>query len=163
VTTRRASLLAVAAAGLAACLALPVPAEAPSFDHLREATVEVTGGGETHVFRAWIADTPASRARGLMYVRELPGDRAMLFRFELPQFASFWMKNTYIPLDLMFIASDGRIVNVIQDATPLSLAPLGSGAPVTAVLEVAGGTAARLGITTGDRLRVLEAPAGVTR
>jgi uncharacterized membrane protein (UPF0127 family) len=163
VTTRRAWLMAVAAAGLAACLASPAPAQAPSFDHLREARLEVTGGGKSHVFRAWVADTPATRSRGLMFVRELPPDRGMLFLFEAPYFASFWMKDTYIPLDLLFVSPDGRIANVIENATPLSLAPLESVAPVTAVLELAGGTAARLGIAAGDRLRVLEAPASVTR
>lgn len=158
--TRRTCLQAIAAAGLSACLAAASLAQAPSFDHLREVRVEVSGDAKTHVFRAWVAETPQARARGLMDVRELPPDRAMLFRYELPQFASFWMKNTYIPLDLMFVAPDGRIVNIIENARPLSLAPLESTAPVTAVLEVAGGTAARLGIRPGHRLEIVEAAPG---
>jgi len=157
-TERRAVLLAVAALGLSACLTGAAPAAPPSFDHLREVRVEVASGEKTHVFSAWVADTPGSRARGLMYIRELPPDRGMLFLYDFPQFASFWMKNTYIPLDLLFISPDGRIANIVEDATPLSLAPLESVAPVTAVLEVAGGTAVRLGIRAGDRLRVADRP-----
>ena len=87
-----------------------------------------------------------------MYVRELPADRGMLFLFEAPQFASFWMKNTYIPLDLLFISPDGRVANIVENATPLSLSLLESVAPVTAVLELAGGTAARLALRAGDRV-----------
>jgi uncharacterized membrane protein (UPF0127 family) len=155
--TRRNCLQAIAAAGLSACLAAASLAQAPSFDQLREVRIEVRGDAKTHVFRAWVADTPQARARGLMYVRELPPDRAMLFRYELPQFASFWMKNTYIPLDLIFVAPDGRIVNIIENARPLSLAPLESTAPVTQVLEVAGGTAARLGIRPGHTLETVQA------
>jgi len=152
---RRAALLAVAALGLSACLAAAAPVAPPSFDHLREVRVEVASGEKSHVFRAWVADTPESRSRGLMYVRELPADRGMLFLYDFPQFASFWMKNTYIPLDLLFISPDGTIVNIIENATPLSLAPLESVAPVATVLEVAGGTAARGGIRAGDHVRVL--------
>jgi uncharacterized membrane protein (UPF0127 family) len=154
----RITLLALAALALSACLASAAPAQSPGFDHLREARVEVTGGGKTHVFRAWVADTPESRARGLMYVRELPPGRGMLFLFQAPQFATFWMQNTYIPLDLLFVSAEGRIVNIVENATPLSLAPLESVAPVTSVLEVAGGTAARLGIRAGDPVRALELP-----
>ena len=161
--TRRSSLQAVAALALSACLALPLRADPPAFEHLREARVTLTSGAQEHVFRAWIADTPASRSRGLMFVRELPPDRAMLFLFELPHFASFWMKNTYIPLDLLFISPDGRVASIIDNATPLSLAPLESSVPVTAVLEVAGGTASRLGLRAGDRLTVADASPGVTR
>ena len=157
-TPRRTVLLALAALGLSACLASAAPAAPPSFDGLREVRVEVASSGDTHVFHAWIADTPESRARGLMYVRELPPGRGMLFLYDFPQFASFWMKNTYIPLDLLFISPDGSIANIVENATPLSLAPLESVAPVAKVLEVAGGTAARGGIRAGDHVRVLELP-----
>ena len=161
--TRRSCLRTFAAVALSACLALPLRADPPAFGHLPEARVTLTSGAKEHVFRAWIADTPESRSRGLMFVRELPPDRAMLFLFELPHFASFWMKNTYIPLDLLFISPDGRVASIIENATPLSLAPLESSVPVTAVLEVAGGTASRLGLRAGDRLTVADASPGVTR
>jgi len=153
-TGRRAVLLALAAFGLSACLAATAPAAPPSFDDLREVNVEVASGQKIHVFRAWVADTPESRARGLMDVRELPPGRAMLFLLDFPQFASFWMKNTYIPLDLLFISPDGRIANIVENAAPMSLDLLESVAPVTAVLEVAGGTTARLDIRSGDHVRV---------
>ena len=161
--TRRSCLRALAAVALSACLTLPLRADPPAFAHLREAKVTLTSGATEHVFRAWIADTPASRSRGLMFVRELPPERAMLFLFELPHFASFWMKDTYIPLDLLFISPDGRVASIIENATPLSLALLESTVPVTAVLEVAGGTASRLGLRAGDRLSVEDASPGVTR
>jgi len=158
VTLRRVAVLAAAAVGLSACLAAAAPAGAPSFDDLREVRVEVDSGARTHVFRAWVAETSAARARGLMYVQKLPADRGMLFLYDFPQFASFWMKNTYIPLDLLFITPDGRIANIVENTTPLSLDPLESVEPVSAVLEVAGGTAARLGIRAGDRLRAGQEP-----
>jgi len=161
---RRACLLAIAAAWIFACAVSPAAADppSPSFAHLREARVGINSDGKNHVFRAWIADTPESRASGLMYVRALPPDQAMLFLFERPHFASFWMKNTYIPLDLMFVSPDGRIANIIENAEPLSLAPLESVVPVAVVLEVAGGTASRLGIRAGDPLQIEETPLAVT-
>ena len=152
----RRSLLVLAATLWTACTFPTVQAEPPDFAHLDEARVEVTSGVRKHVFRAWVADTPESRSRGLMFVRELPPERAMLFLFEAPQFASFWMKNTYIPLDLLFIAPDGRIANIIENATPHSPTLLESTAPVMAVLEVAGGTTKRLRIRAGDRLEIVE-------
>jgi len=163
VTARRAVLLAAAATALTACLAGASPTQQPSFDHLREVQVEVAADGHRHRFRAWVAETPQARTQGLMFVRDLPADRGMLFLFEELRFASFWMKNTYIPLDLLFVAADGTIVNIIEQATPHSPELLESIAPVTSVLELAGGTTARLGIRAGDRLQVLQAPAAVTR
>jgi uncharacterized membrane protein (UPF0127 family) len=90
-----------------------------------------------------------------MHVRELPPDTGMLFVFELPQAVSFWMKNTYLSLDLAFIAPDGTVVNVAADATPLSLEPIESAAPVLYVLELAAGTAARIGLEAGDRITLV--------
>jgi uncharacterized membrane protein (UPF0127 family) len=87
-----------------------------------------------------------------MYVRELPPDTGMLFVFDQPQFASFWMKNTYLSLDLIFIAADGTVVNVAAWAKPLSLDPIESAAPVRYVLELVAGTAARVGLKPGDRI-----------
>ena len=76
----------------------------------------------------------------------------MLFVFEQPQYASFWMKNTYVPLDLIFVAADGTVVNVAANAKPLSLDPIPSVSPVLYVLELAAGTAARIGLVAGDRI-----------
>jgi len=77
----------------------------------------------------------------------------MLFLFQRPVPASFWMKNTYVSLDIIFIAPDGIVVNIAHDTQPLSLAPIQSDAPVTAVLELAAGTAARIGLVAGNQVR----------
>jgi uncharacterized membrane protein (UPF0127 family) len=87
-----------------------------------------------------------------MYLRSLPADHGMLFVFEEPQYAAFWMKNTYLALDLIFIAADGTVVNVAANAKPLSLEPIASRAPVKAVLELVSGTAARIDLGAGDRI-----------
>jgi len=99
-----------------------------------------------------IADTPPARNRGLMYRDTLPDGRGMLFVFENEDEHDFWMKNTLIPLDMIFISGDHRIVGVHANATPLSTASIGVGAPSRYVIEVPGGWAARHGITRGDRV-----------
>jgi uncharacterized membrane protein (UPF0127 family) len=88
-----------------------------------------------------------------MYVKSLPASRGMLFLFDAPQVATFWMKNTLIPLDLLFIAADGRIIHIVENATPLSEARIDSMGIVTGVLELAGGSSRRLGLKAGDRVR----------
>lgn len=110
------------------------------------------GGGALHKFRIWIADTPMRRAQGLMFVRALDPDQGMLFVFSPPRVVSFWMQNTYLSLDLLFIAPDGRVLGLVENATPLSTEPMESPAPATGVLEIPGGTARRLGIEVGDRV-----------
>ena len=82
----------------------------------------------------------------------LAPDRGMLFPYDSPQLASFWMKNTLIPLDLIFIRADGTIARVAENAVPMSLEPIPSLEPVMAVLEIRGGRAAELGIGPGDRV-----------
>jgi uncharacterized membrane protein (UPF0127 family) len=98
-----------------------------------------------------IAETPESQARGLMYRNHLDPDRGMLFLFREQKRHPFWMKNTLIPLDLIFIARDGRIVGIHPNAEPFSLKPIDGGAPSQAVLEVNGGFAAEHGLAVGDR------------
>jgi uncharacterized membrane protein (UPF0127 family) len=87
-----------------------------------------------------------------MFRKELPEGRGMLFDFQVEQPVQFWMHNTYISLDMIFIASDGRIVRVAQDAKPMSDDLIPSGRPVRAVLEVIAGTARKFGIAAGDRV-----------
>ena len=99
-----------------------------------------------------IADTPPARNRGLMYRDNLPDGRGMLFVFDDDADHSFWMKNTLIPLDMIFISADHRIIGVRANATPLSTASIGVDAPSRYVLEVPGGWAARHGVGTGDRV-----------
>ena len=117
-----------------------------------EVVVE-SAGGMKHPFKVWIADTEPRQRQGLMFVRDLPADQGMLFVNQPPRPASFWMKNTYIPLDMLFVAADGKVLHIFERATPLSLEPLGIDSPVRAVFEIKGGESARRGIRVGDRLR----------
>jgi uncharacterized membrane protein (UPF0127 family) len=112
-----------------------------------------TADGTVHRFRAYLAETPEQQARGLMFVPALPADEGMLFAYDRPQHVSMWMKNTLIPLDMLFIRSDGTIANIAQRTVPGSLAAISSKGKVRAVLELNGGTAARLGIRPGERVR----------
>ncbi len=99
-----------------------------------------------------VAATPAERERGLMYRRSLAEGRGMLFVFDADGNQSFWMKNTLIPLDLLFIARDGTVVGIHANATPLSTANIAVGKPSRYVLEVPGGWAARHGIAAGAQV-----------
>jgi hypothetical protein len=128
-------------------------ASAPAlFPSLDQARVTVTTASGEHEFAVWIAADERSREQGLMYVRELPPDRGMLFLFERPQPIAFWMKDTYLSLDIVFIDPAGRVLNVAADAKPLSLAPIRSSGDGLAVLEVVAGTARRIGLEPGDRI-----------
>jgi uncharacterized membrane protein (UPF0127 family) len=104
-----------------------------------------------HPFTVEVAATPAEQQRGLMFRRTLDGDRGMIFPYDPPQDVAFWMKNTLIPLDMVFISADGRIARVTT-AVPLSLDPVPGGEPIAAVLEIRGGRAAELGIRPGDHV-----------
>ena len=115
-------------------------------------TLEITSKTGVHVFSVEIADTEAAREKGLMFRKKLPDGQGMLFDFHQEQDVSFWMQNTYIPLDMIFIRGDGRILRIAENAEPLSTKLIPSGGPVLAVLEVIGGTAHRLGIAPGDRV-----------
>ena len=114
--------------------------------------LEIASKSGVHVFAVEMASTPAEQARGLMDRRGLPEGQGMLFDFHHEQPLSFWMKNTYIPLDMIFIRGDGRILRIAENTMPLSEALIPSGGPVRAVLEVNGGTAKKLGIAPGDRV-----------
>lgn len=122
-----------------------------TFPH-SELTIEARGG-TSHAFKVWLADSEPRQRQGLMFVRDLPADQGMLFVNDRPRPASFWMKNTYIPLDLLFIDAGGKVLHIFERATPLSLEPMGIDAPVRAVLEIGGGEAARRGIRVGDKVR----------
>jgi uncharacterized protein len=115
-------------------------------------TLTITGKSGVHEFKVEIADTETTRERGLMFRRDLPEGRGMLFDFHQEGDVNFWMQNTYIPLDMIFIKADGRILRIEQNTEPLSTRLIPSGGPVLAVLEVIGGTAVKLGIAPGDRV-----------
>jgi hypothetical protein len=110
-----------------------------------------TAKGVAH-FTVELALTPAQQEQGLMFRRELAPDAGMLFVFPQLQPAIFWMKNTLIPLDMLFIAADGHVADIHERTVPLSEANIVSNVPVKAVLELNGGTVARLGIKPGDRV-----------
>jgi len=104
-----------------------------------------------HHFTVQVAATPDQQERGLMFYKSLGPDQGMIFPYEPPQDIAFWMKNTLIPLDIIFIRADGTIARITK-AKALDETPLPSGEPVGAVLEIRGGRAAELGIKPGDRV-----------
>ena len=117
-----------------------------------EALRIVTATG-THDFQVEIARDDASRARGLMDRRFMPADHGMLFEFDREAPEAFWMKDTYIPLDMIFISRAGIVTNIVANAEPLSERAIPSGPPCMAVLELNGGAAARIGLKVGDKVR----------
>ncbi len=135
----------------ALCLVLAGPvlaAEAPDCAPDRVTLLAESG---PVAFDVEIADDPAEQSRGLMFRSALAQEAGMLFVYPEPREAVFWMKNTMIPLDMIFIADDGAVARVEAEAVPYSLTPRRSGAPVRAVLEINGGLAAELGIGPGTR------------
>lgn len=145
--------LVLGAALASICQAQSAPLE--SLTHFPRASLEIMAHGHSDRsdrFQIWIADTPARQEQGLMFVRDLPATEGMLFPQDSPQVAHFWMKNTYIPLDMVFVGKDGRIAQIIANARPFSLDVLSSDMPVIAVLEIRGGEARALGIGVGDRV-----------
>lgn len=129
------------------------PARAqPPLQNIRHAELTIVSPSGRHVFRVEVARTTAQMAEGLMFRRWLAADAGMIFEYKRPTIATMWMRNTLIPLDMIFVDARGRIVNIAERAVPLSDTVIAAAAPVTAVIEVNGGTAARLGIKSGDRV-----------
>jgi len=112
-----------------------------------------TQSGKEYAARVEIADTPAKREMGLQYRRELAEDQGMLFLFPAEEVLTFWMKNTPIPLDMIFIGSDLKIVGIVHDAVPFSTTTRSVGVPSRFVLEIKGGLAKQKGIEVGDTVR----------
>jgi uncharacterized protein len=135
---------------LVAGCALPAaqtPASAAGQD-----TIEIVTSSGVHAFSVELATNDAERARGLMFRKSLPEGHGMLFDFQTEQQVQFWMRNTYISLDMIFIRGDGRVLNIAQNATPLSDTLIPSAGPVRAVLEVIAGTARKYHVAPGDRV-----------
>jgi len=149
-------LLAAALFCLAAAAAAPAVGEDAAIRPLssfpRERITIETRSARRHVFEAWRADTDATRAQGLMFVKSLRPDQAMIFVYSPAQYAAMWMKNTLIPLDMLFVDTAGCVITVHQRARPGSLDTIKADDPVALVVELAGGTAANLGIGRGDRV-----------
>jgi uncharacterized membrane protein (UPF0127 family) len=148
----RGALMASRTLAVAALAALHCASRAPDPAPGARAVVETAAGGR-HAVSVEVARTDAERARGLMHRRRLAPDAGMLFLFEKTAIHAFWMKDTFIPLDMIFIGEDGRIVGIVRRAAPGDLSPLGPGAPSRYVLEVNGGWAEARGVAVGDRVR----------
>jgi uncharacterized membrane protein (UPF0127 family) len=125
-----------------------VPAHAGALDSL-----EIVTSTGRHAFQVEIADNDASREHGLMDRRYMAPNHGMLFEFDRDEPVSFWMKNTYIPLDMIFIAPSGVVTHIAANAEPLSERVVPSGGPAIAVLELNGGMAASIGLKVGDKVR----------
>jgi len=109
--------------------------------------------GRRHEFRVEMAVRPEHQTIGLMFRERVGPEEGMLFDWGAPRDSSMWMRNTLVPLDMLFIAADGRIHRIAERTVPHSLAPVDSRGPVRATLELAGGTAERLGLRVGDRVQ----------
>lgn len=142
---RRGALVAVAV--LAARMAR---AQAPVTFPTSELVIE--SGEARHRFRIELADTDDRRVLGLMHRESMAPDAGMLFDFKEDRVVAMWMRNTRIPLDMLFIARDGRVVNIAKRTVPFSEASIYSDGPVRAVLELNGGASDRLGLKPGDRV-----------
>ena len=119
---------------------------------LKVVPLTVTHAGKAHAFRVEVAATGEEQATGLMFRTAMGADEGMIFPMDPPRGASFWMRNTVIPLDLIFVGTDGRISNIAADAIPYNEMPLVSTGLVKGVLELNGGRAAQLGIVAGDKV-----------
>ncbi|KQP05394.1 DUF192 domain-containing protein [Methylobacterium sp. Leaf93] len=140
----RALLILVAIlAGLGAATAQEVAATEP---------LEIASKGTRHSFSVEVMRDDESRSRGLMFRRSMPPEHGMLFDFRKVERVAMWMKNTYLPLDMLFIRPDGSIARIATNTEPLSTKVIPSGEPVLAVLELNAGTTAKLGIKAGDRV-----------
>jgi hypothetical protein len=127
----------------------PTPTQLKDFP--RDSLVIQRSSGRD-LFQIWVATTPAQHEQGLMWVRQLAPDQGMLFLLDSPRPMTMWMKNTYVPLDMVFADEAGRIVGIARNTTPLSTSLISSPTNVAAVLEILGGESNRRGIAVGDRL-----------
>jgi uncharacterized membrane protein (UPF0127 family) len=147
---RRRFILVAAVLALSAYLAPGLPRAQLATFGTSELAIE-TASGKRH-FNIEVAKTPEQMMQGLMYRRSMAADAGMLFEYDHPQPVAFWMKNTLIPLDMLFIGADGTVLDIHERAVPLSLDSIASDQPVLGVLELNGGTVSRLGIKRGDRV-----------
>ena len=148
----RGVLLALFAALAGAAPLIGADGQAGLEELPRERIMLETRAKGRHEYGAWRADTSETRGRGLMYVAALADDQAMIFVYEQPQVVSMWMKNTYIPLDMLFVDGRGCIVTIAERTKPLSLASIQSASPVVLVVEIKGGEVAARGAKAGDRV-----------
>lgn len=115
-------------------------------------TLEIETAQGRHAFDTELALTPAQQSQGLMFRRKMAANAGMLFFHQRERVATMWMRNTILPLDMLFVATDGRIVHIVERTVPQSLTTISAGRPVRAVLELNAGTVRRLAVKPGDRL-----------
>jgi uncharacterized protein len=120
-------------------------------------TLTVSGGGGKHQFTLWVADTESREQQGLMFVRELPEEMGMVFKGPQPKVWTMWMRNTFVPLDMLFVATDGRVVKITH-AIPHDDTTLSSDVPVDAVIELQGGISEKLHLKVGDVAKWKDVP-----
>jgi uncharacterized protein len=153
-TLSLAALLGFAALGPGPALAQEsrAPLELTSFPRttLQISHRDEHGAARKYVFEVWVADTPERAQQGLMFVSDLPETMGMVFPLTAARVETMWMRNTYIELDILFIHADGHVAKIIERAHPMSEVLLSSDTPVSAVLELKGGEAAKLGLRSGD-------------
>lgn len=125
---------------------------AAQLQHFPTSELTIISATGPHRFTVEVAETPTQMEQGLMFRRSLPENAGMLFDFKQPTMATMWMRNTLIPLDMLFVDVQGRIVNIHERAVPESDNVIAAAAPVRYVIELNGGTAARLGIAPGDQV-----------
>jgi len=142
----------IAAFAMLIALHSPSGAETPPRLDLAVETIKVLSGGKSHVFQAEVAKSSKERGRGLMYRTEMADDEGMLFIFDGEGDRYFWMKDTPLSLDIIFISKAGEIVRIAENTTPFSEKIIPSRKPAQYVLEVLAGTSNRLGIKAGDRI-----------
>lgn len=144
--------------------ATPAAAQVPASDFssyavgvpnsgLRVVPLAIETASGLHRYRVEVAETPAQQARGMMFRPTMARDTGMIFPMEPPRPAAFWMRNTQVPLDIIFLSPDERVLNIAADAQPLSEMTRPSKGVAGAVLELKGGEAARIGLRPGDRVR----------
>ena len=150
------SLVIGLALGLSSAPGLTGAARAQNAAQTQPATttepLEIVTASGRHLFAIEVMRTDAERSRGLMFRRFMPADRGMLFDFKTEQPVMMWMKNTYIPLDMIFMSRNGTVTHVAADTEPMSERTISSGPPAFAVLEVNAGVAAKIGLKPGDRV-----------
>jgi uncharacterized protein len=160
---RRTGLLALFVAGCALVLYAGTgrtQVQTPPLEELSafpQSTLTVSGGGASHQFSIWIANTEPREEQGLMFVRELAADKGMVFTGEQPRVWTMWMKNTFIPLDMLFIATDGHVVKIAH-AIPHDETTISSDVPVSGVIELQGGISEKLHLKVGDLAKWKAAP-----
>ena len=147
---RRFFLVALAAAPVAAWAQTEPKGPQPELPK-HQITI-ITKDGQKHGFDVEMATTPQEQETGLMFRKSVPSNGGMLFVWDVPQISHMWMKNTLVPLDMVFIRPDGVIDSIAENTVPHSLRDISSHGDVMATLELAGGTTARLGITVGDKV-----------